>query len=203
MKRLLQRFRFVRSLLVLAYLALLTTVGCVSTRHIGVGESVQLGPNEGILVVHVSSNVEVASARFGSGVIENLSEGHHIELYVVSAGKHRWSEIRVANSGQPRFRPPRDEDLVFRVVPGRINYVGLLDLHLLRSGRLWYRTIDRSAIAIGILEKQHPEILREHPTVYSGRGQSVFLAKYQQARARASPDPVSDPIAVKAGEPRP
>ena len=51
-----------------AAMATLEAVGCVTTvRPIGEGQTVELSPDEGILVVHLSSNVPVERLSFGFG----------------------------------------------------------------------------------------------------------------------------------------
>ena len=180
-------------LLVTTVAALVTAVGCVTVAPVTSGGSMELGPGDGILVLHISTNVPLERLAFGTGSIRNVPEGEHIELYVTKAGSYRWSEIRPVGREQPRFRVRRDDDWRFRVRAGRMNYVGMLDID--RSGWLHLngRIRDRSALAAEELRDRYSELLERYPMVYSGPGHNVFFDHYQKAKLAAGRQDASPP----------
>ncbi|MDJ0847706.1 MAG: hypothetical protein QNK04_04895 [Myxococcota bacterium] len=151
-------------------------------RWIESGETVELREGEGLLVLHISTNVELSRLSFGlGGSIQDVPEGEHIELFVARAGSYRWTQIRITGRDQPRFRVQREDDWRFRIEAGRINYVGLLELERTDWLRLSGRTIDRSALAMESLRARHPALIERYPLVYNGPGQNVFFEHLRAA----------------------
>ncbi len=163
--------------------AIVGMLGCVTPpRWIESGQAVELGKGEGLLVLHVSTNVELSRLSFGhGGSIQDVPKGEHIELFVAKAGSYRWTQIRLPGRDQPRFRVLREDDWRFRVEAGRINYVGLLELRRTDWLRLTARTIDRSALAMESLRARHPALVERYPLVYNGPGQNVFFEHLRAA----------------------
>ena len=66
-------------------------MGCASFVAIRSGEAVDLGPEQGIFVVHISSNVPVERMTFGiRGSIGGFPGGEHIVLFVADEGSYQW-----------------------------------------------------------------------------------------------------------------
>lgn len=169
-----------RRLVCAAVTAMLGVLGCVTVQAIGEGQTVELGPDEGILVVHLSSNVPVETLSFGFGSISHLPEGDHVILFATSAGSYQWSNLRVTAPGRPRFRLNAADDWSFRVEPGHISYPGMLELELQDWWHLGARAVDRSAVAVETLRKDYAELLARYPIVYTGVGRNVFFERYRE-----------------------
>jgi hypothetical protein len=180
-----------------AVLALALASGCVSSRPIAPGEIPTLAADEGILVLDVESAVPVERlALNGVVVAEFLEPGRRLALLVVGAGSYRWTSIQIPGAfGSLRFRMRREDEWTFRVEPGRINYIGRLEVEERRSGlgpvQLLGRNVNRSAMAWVELKKRFPLVVERYPVVYSGPAKDEFLAQLAtlQASRRAAAAP--------------
>src|SRR5688572_22105995 len=166
--------------------AIAAFAGCASSsllatsRPIDPGDAVGLGPNEGLLVVHVRTNVPIVSVDVG-GVIaaEDVPEGTAVRLIGISAGTYRWEQIQVPGGS---FVFSDHLRLRFRVDPGVINYVGMIDVA--REGlSLRMDTLDRTSMALEQLRRHHPDLLASYPMIFSGAARNVFLERYVPAKA--------------------
>lgn len=182
--------------------------GCVSVRPLASDVPFELGPGEGILVVHVRTDSPVVSLEFnGAQAASDLSEGEHLLLLGVSEGRYRWSEVTL---GAARFKIGEERNASrtlmtftersrhpvtfvlgrgktdFRVEAGRINYVGMILLDRTGIRRLMAMPIDRTASALAQLRERYPDALERYPVVYSGPARHVFLDRYQTARDAAA-----------------
>ena len=70
-------------------------------------------------------------------------------------------------------------DWSFEVRPGTLYYPGSLEIER------WYgvRSFDRSAEMLERLERDHPDLLKRFPIIYSGPGRDDFLEFYERTRA--------------------
>ncbi len=167
--------------------ALLAAAGCASSGllasswPIEPGDAVSLGANEGLLVVHVRSNVPVQSIDIGGvQAAEGVPEGTEVRLIGITAGTYRWAQMKLQGD---TFLFRDDDRLRFHVEPGVINYVGMVQVE--RSGQLslWMNAIDRTAMALERLRERHPDLVARYPVVYSGPARHVFLDRYRDAIA--------------------
>ena len=168
--------------------AALAVAGCASgglvasSWPIDPGDAVNLGANEGLLVVHVRTNVRVQSIDIsGVRAAEDVPEGTEVRLIGITAGTYRWAQMKLQGD---TFLFRDDDRLRFHVEPGVINYVGMV--HVERSGELsvWMNAIDRTAMALEQLRQRHPDLVARYPVVYSGPARHVFLDRYRDAMAR-------------------
>ncbi len=165
----------------LAVLALLTTLGCVSVRPVERGTVPELSPGEGILVVDVETavpikQIDVSRVTVGS----DLAKGEHFYLVVMSAGRHRWTDIVIpAGEGDVPFRMAYGHDAWgFRIEAGRINYPDQLRFGgrtRAKSVDISVRRLNRSALALRKLRSEFPEVLERYPPVYAGPTRDDYL----------------------------
>ena len=146
----------------LAVLALLTTLGCVSVRPVERGPVPELSPGEGILVVELETAVPIKP------------------MVVMSAGRHRWTDIVIpAGEGDVPFRMAYGHDVWgFRVEAGRINYPDQLRFGgrtRAKSVDISVRRLNRSALALRKLRSEFPEVLERYPPVYAGPTRDDYL----------------------------
>ena len=179
----------------LALLVLTTPLSCATLRFIDPDEPFELAPDEGILLVHVASNVPLQSVHVsGASRIRDLEAGHNQRLYAVSAGTYRWS--RLVFGSKLRYQMFSHDYWRFRVEPGRINYPGTL---MVRGPLVSFWTADsyvfnlnRSALSYKLLEENFSDLLDRYPIEYTGRGRDDFLSYYREAqralRAAEAPD---------------
>lgn len=165
----------------IAALLLTALCGCASSWPVDPGDPVTLDPDQGLLVVHIRTNAPLSAVETQSvRAAERVSAGTQLRLIGVTAGAYRWSRISVY--GVPfAFRDV--EELRFRVEPGCINYVGMLDVQLVGPLQLYLDSIDRSAMGLAALRERYPGIASEYPIVYSGPARHEFLPRLLQAEA--------------------
>ena len=143
---------------------------------------VELGPDEGILIIHTATDVPVAALQAGEAeVARNLREGVRYEFVIAKAGRYRWTS---ASLGPParRGRYWRNElrfwDIdywEFRVEPGVINYPGQMILYT-RTGVVNARVANRSGQMWLILRDRFPELADRYPVVYTGALRDDFFS---------------------------
>ena len=202
----------------LACAASCVIAGCVSIRPIGPGVPFELGPDEGVLVVHVRTNPPVLSLDFGPGrqAASNLSEGEHLFLLGVDAGRYRWSEVTVDaatfkvaerrnasgammtfshSSSRPVHFRLSAGDMRFSVSAGRINYVGMMLLDRTGIFSMMAVPIDRTASALAQIGERFPDAFERYPIVYSGQARHVFLDHYLAERDGAGGPKIGPPSA--------
>ena len=122
-------------------------MGCLTTRPISSDGPVALEPNEGILVLHVETNVAIRNLHTQRlRVVGNLEPGSHLQLLAITAGEYVWTRLRLTNSF--RFRLEELDGMAFSVLPGRISYPGLLVVDAKLGGwkGLTARVINRSGM---------------------------------------------------------
>jgi hypothetical protein len=167
-----------RQILLLATAASLWGAGCVTQRTswpIDPGDPVALGPDQGLLVVHVSTSQRIRSIDIGGvQAAEDLPEGTQLRLIGITAGSYRWSEFEVQDVRSARY----DSFLVRNV------YVGMIEVERSSSLSVWMDSLDRTAMALEQLRKRYPDLLAKYPVVYSGPARHVFLQRYREATAK-------------------
>ncbi|MEO1933971.1 MAG: hypothetical protein ABGX04_04165 [Myxococcales bacterium] len=151
-----------------------------------------MGPNDGILIVHIDTNVKVESIETSAGTIaKDLAPGEHFSLYVVGEGTYRWNRINRKVQGFDvhwqlwPWRLKRSDK--FTVKRGHLNYLGLLKL---RRGEhdfhMYVRPYNQSAVMYRKIEQLHPDLLAKMPIRYAGPERDEFLERYQQAKKAQS-----------------
>lgn len=169
--------------------ALVFLLGCTGVLPVEPGGAATLEASQGIFVVHISSEVEIASMDFGfGGSVKGLPAGDHIALFVVRSGSYRWRQLELVEARGVRFRIPYEDEWKFRVEPGHINYAGMIILE--RNGwlSLSSRHVDRTAVAITDLNERFPELVARYPVAYSGPGRNVFPEHYRAALSQRRAD---------------
>jgi len=169
------------------FLANLAALLACAERGLAPGQSVELSPSRGILIVHVESPHALDKLWLGNGIaVDRIPAGGSLRLVILPAGAYRWSRIDLA-SGVPGYRywiqMRRDPHWEFRVEAGAMCYAGALllehDSGPGRAQRLFPRIVNRSSTMLDLLERKHPELLLRHPLRYTGRGRDDFLSAYQ------------------------
>ena len=164
--------------------------GCASFRPVEPANGpVSLGRTEGLLVLHVDTDIPLGSiAISGATAARNLPVGVHTRLVAAPAGSYRWDHIVPLDRGRGlRFMLPTfDDDWLFHVDAGRINYPGLL---VVRKGppglvviRMGIYTTNRSGMMLRRFERAYPALLEQFPMKYTGRGRDEFLERFRAAR---------------------
>ena len=168
--------------------------GCVSVRPVEPGADFELGPNEGLLVVDIDTELEIGMLRFGGmKAAEDLPAGEHFYLLAVTAGTYRWNQIELpsASGVSVGFVFFRDDTLRFRIRPGRINYTGQLvfwgdrgERHVAVGGG----PINRSALALRRLRERYPGLVERYPPVFAASYRDDFLERFARGFRPATSD---------------
>jgi hypothetical protein len=141
-------------------------------------------PDEGLLIVHVDTDVTLAGIEVNGDTIANaVAVGHHVWLVRASAGSYRWTALRFMNSsGRHRAHPldPEDE-FRFDVQPGRVNYGGAMVVRT-AGGNLEARSRNHVAMAIRMLSDRDAALVASHPLRYGGPSEDGFLEYYNRER---------------------
>ncbi len=194
-----KRSRAWRALAILA--AGLLLAGCASVRRLDSSADLPaLEKNEGVLVVHIDTNVALSSVVTSAGTVAtDLSVGDHVFFVAVKSGTYSWTKVSrkiASNEFIWRLDVPY-ESRTFDVEPGAINYPGML---VVRRGptasayefayrsdlRLGARILNRSAKTLLDLEREHPSWLAALPVRYTGLARDDFLTRYYEIRDQAS-----------------
>jgi uncharacterized protein YceK len=175
----------------IALCVLATASGCASVRQLEIGSGPleagalpDLAPDEGILVVHVHTDIPIAKLQISQmTALTDLPKGEHLRLLALGEGRYRWSGIVIpAGEGDVPFRAGRGEFWEFRVEPGRINYPGELTFRgktrkkSVDLGRIVFR--NRSAQMLRTLRERFPALLERYPPVYTGQKSDEYLEYY-------------------------
>ena len=192
-----------RSILLAALVLSAATVGCGS-KQLAVqppGQAAELGPDEGLLVVHVDTEVPLSHltlSRYELG--QNLPAGRHLWLVRIPAGRYRWTEVGLAGQTLDRIdlqeygrRLARIDDFVWddefaiEVEAGVVNYPGELligsDWRFRSSGSgYWVRNRNHAAAALRRMTERYGGIVESRQIRYAGSGRDEFLDHYTRTR---------------------
>ena len=156
------------------------------------GPSPALREHEGLLVLHVDTDVPLAAIESSRGTAAtNVARGHHAWIVRASAGRDRWTAIRLGSrAGHAQRHRLEGEEFGFDVRAGSINYPGALVVRsnpVARSapGHVRVRSLDRAAMALRMLLEDHAGLLASRPLRHAGAGRDGFLEHY--ARERGTP----------------
>jgi hypothetical protein len=175
-------------------LILVGALGCAVSRIVPIDASdpIELAPDEALLIIHIDTDVALESLVLNSRpVARSLGKGRHIWMVRVREGRYRWKTIEMRNDRPRRLihRLEPDEELVFQVKAGKINYPGELAVRLgsrsgWSDGTLVVRNRNHSAMAVRELRGRYDAVLRSLPLHYAGLGGDGFLEYYTRTRER-------------------
>lgn len=177
-----------RELRWLAAACTLLALGCSSYRTLDYdGGPVPLHGNEGILVLHLDTDVYIERLRVsGYAVGGPFEPGVHTWLVAARIGTHRFSgfELNDRGWGSRWVFPGLRDELTFEVRPGRVSYPGLLEIRL--GGRSSARIVNRSASVLPELAEKYGDLLARYPVRYTGRGKDRFFEELEELCATAA-----------------
>lgn len=150
------------------------------------GVTLELAPDEGLLVVAVDTRQPLYGLRLGregrvlgSAFLRRLPEGRSHRLFKAKAGDYQWMEVQPF--GGWRFRLRDDAEFRFSITAGTVNYPGDL---LFEASSLWraqLRPANRGMAALDWLRLTHPELLDKHGFRYAGTYPDPFPAHFLAA----------------------
>lgn len=173
----------------LAVLAMIVAAGLAGEawaglRAVKAGDSPQLGPEEGLLLVGIDSSHDLDSIWIrpdgrlaGSTTLRGIKSGRTSRLFVADAGHYRWADLKVFD--RAAYRLDDDDEYRFEVRPGVVNYAGELVFRpiTLRSARI--QLTNRGLQAIDWLQEHHPAVWERREFMYSGHYPDPFPAFYR------------------------
>jgi hypothetical protein len=175
-------------------------LGCTTFRVLDPHAPVVLEEGEGILVVHIRTQVKLHSVKISGALIHDagteLPAGEHFTLLAATSGDYRWHRLeRVFAPVTYHYEPPKDEgEWDFTVEAGKINYPGLLVVEGVEGhSSLAVRAINQSAMAFFDLERRHPGLIEQFPMRWAGSPRDDFLERYLEAREERSPADGQEP----------
>lgn len=182
----------VRSIASAALAMAVAGLGCASLARVDPDETISLDEGEGLVVLHVDTDVEVR--RLSGGTLgsvtfaESLPVGESIWMARMAEGEYAWSHVEIEISEGRRFVYELGPGASYRftVEAGKINYPGQLSVRLseddatLRADRR-----DRSGYAIRWLRETHESLLARLPARYAGPTRHDFLEYFTRARSAA------------------
>lgn len=166
---------------VLPLFFLLLFSGCISKVTSITQDKVKiLTPDKGYLLLGIETNLDLKSIRIlGQEYIElspkDLKEGSNYFLLDLEAGRYTIDQVKLNNYWRRKLTD--DEYWQFEVIPGKINYVGHLEINTwghwspITSTEL----VNRSSEALELLEEKFPNILTNRSLIYGGPGEDVFF----------------------------
>ena len=166
--------------------------GCAgpAVRPLGPSGSTQLGVGEGLLILHVDSDVPIADLQLNHGsAAKSVARGHHVWLVRAPAGSYRWTNLLLRSDAgsADNLRLERDDEFAFQVSPGSINYPGALIVRAnptarSATGAIRVRSRNHAAMAVRALRESHAALLAAYPLVYAGTSGDGFLEYYTRQR---------------------
>ena len=181
-------------------------LGCVSpVVPIDPGQPVSLGEGEGLVVLHIDTDVKISLLR-GSTLnpvpfAEDVPVGESIWMVRMQKGDYAWRRIEIEDREGTRRRYSIDSGPKYRfdVEAGVVNYAGELRVRLrTEDDTLFIDRRDRSGYALRRLRDSHASILAHHDLRYGGRTRHDFLAYFTRARSAARGGVEAD---ARTGEP--
>lgn len=153
-------------------------------REVKPGESVDLKPNEGLVMMVLDSNIPIQSASImkhgsfgGHYVLTSPKAGLSRRLLVAEQGSYNWSEIDMEYR---YFRLEKDKEYSFNVKPGIINYPGDLVFRTRDYESAQIHFINHGLGQMDWLAQNNPAIAEKYDFEYSGAYPDPFPAFYRQ-----------------------
>src|SRR5690606_3803823 len=150
-----------------------------SIREVRAGTAVEVAQGSVLLLLAVDSarplqsvTIRRSDSVFASESLRSLDEGLTTRLYLLPAGRYRWSNVR--DDGL-RFELSGDDDAyAFTVEPGIINYPGHLVYRALGERRALVHVANRGLLAMDWLQQSHPQLAQERALQYRGHYPDPF-----------------------------
>lgn len=163
----------------------------------------ELGEGEGLLVIHVETEVPTTYLMLsGYRIDANLPVGRHLWVLRIPEGRYRWTEIGLKDSVRDHidlreiYRLLRrnddfvaDDEFAIDVRAGSINYGGELLVTSSWKWRsagwgYWVRHRNHSAMALRRMSDRYGDLIDAFPLRYAGSDRDRFLDYYTETRAR-------------------
>lgn len=157
-------------------------------RDVAPGDVPVLKGDDALLLISVDTDVPlefVRISRTGIGMFDNrtlhaVSKGVSARLYVVPAGRYRWSTVGYVGE----YRLSKDPEFEFDVKPGVLNYPGDLVFRRQSWSHAIVHVANRGLQAMDWMERTHPSVGANARFHFTGRYQDPFPDYYRQ---RAKP----------------
>ncbi|MDH5828976.1 prolyl oligopeptidase family serine peptidase [Luteimonas sp. M1R5S18] len=185
--------------LLVALLWLVSWQAGASIREVREGAAVDLPPGSGLLLLAVDSDEALQSvairrsdSMLGRESLRSVPKGLTSRLYLLPAGKYRWSSIR---DGGVRYRiASDDEDYAFTVEPGVVNYPGHMVFRLKGERVALAHVANRGLLALDWLQQVHPQVAQDFAFEYRGYYPDPFPALWgRQASGSTHASPMAPP----------
>ena len=179
-----------------AILAALLVIGCApAIQPLGPARPLALREGEGLLVLHVDSDIPIAALELNRGTgAHAIQAGHHVWLVRAREGDYRWVMLRLGHEAgrEDHIEIEKEDEFAFEVKSGAINYPGALIVRSHRASRsvtgyVRIRNRNHAAMAIRMLRQDDASILDAYPLRYAGPTPDGFLEHYTEAR-EATPE---------------
>jgi len=155
--------------------------GCASkVTSIKQDQDKELTNDKGYLLLGIQTNLNLKSIRIdGPQNIElsskDIKEGSSYFLLDLAVGQYTLDQLKLNRYWRRELAD--EEHWQFDVMPGKINYVGHLEVTTWGN---WYPTtkaelVNRSSEALEFLEEKFPNILTNRSISYGGPGQDSFF----------------------------
>jgi hypothetical protein len=145
----------------------------------------KLKSNQGYFLVSYSGNYPPYHLSIVSNDIifksqEDLSDFESKEGYRVIAldeGEYKYSRLKLAKSSS--YYKLRDNEFLFTVTAGKINYAGDLMFEYQHYNRaITSSVVNHISKSYVWLKEHHPKLIDKHKIIYSGIGKDDFMSFY-------------------------
>lgn len=173
-------------------LSLAIVAGCASSDSPPKAPALQnLAPNEGYVLLSVSTNIGLASISVNGPkrlffTKDDLKTNSTYLLVAAPAGDYSFAEVNFV--GMYR-RDMTDDEVAFSVEAGKINYVGHLSIESIYSdgsaGIVFLS--NKGSEGFKFMQEKFPELLKGHSMRYAGQGDDFFFPFIQPLVQGAKP----------------
>lgn len=175
-----------------------------AVKRIDPGEQVQLGADQGLLLLAVDSKIPLYSATvnrpgkiLSPAVLRKIEVGATHALFVADAGTYSWQELKPFARWRLQIRD--QSAFEFEVRAGELNYPGDLVIDS-RAGWVGnFGLYNRSLPAIDWMQTQHPTVLAQWPLQFRGHYPDPFPDYWRTLQAAT----VTKPNASAPSPPEP
>jgi dienelactone hydrolase len=170
-------------------LCLLALPAWARMQEVKPGQTPQLAPDEGLVLVAVDTSVELQGVElnkdgktFGAGTMSKLKPGISYRLYIAPVGDYAWRKVQLVP--QLGYNLRDSDEFRFRIQAGRITYPGDL---LFRPSEMFHADmsmVNRALAALDWLQQTHPALWSRYELAYSGHYPDPFPPFYRKALAQ-------------------
>lgn len=159
-------------------LATITLIGCVTEqKSIKIDQVRKLEENTGYLFITLATNInysqfKIMGEKYISLKSPDFYKDKNYYLVEVPAGQYEIGQFEIYH-GKFDF-DDGDELWEFSVSPGKISYVGELQVHHIKYRWATFELINNSSQALEYLEIKYPKILANRDLEYHGPGKDFF-----------------------------